>query len=188
MDSADFGKSSVASATARGTGQAKTPRRSDRADPLRRETAEPRGAERSAGRVLFTVEARRGTSPWATQESPAAPALDDWTPDKLSPSLAPLSCPDAPLRAVARGLPMGGLQGRAGHARRHRRHLPGRRKRLWRRAGQREPGHLRPALVVRRVRGRRARSQAWQSHRAGGTRQRDRGAAKATARERTRER
>lgn len=42
---------------------------------------------------------------------PAAPALDDWTPRKLSPSLAPLSCPDAPLRAVARGLPMRGNLG-----------------------------------------------------------------------------
>jgi len=52
-----------------GHGARETPRRSDRVDPLRRETAEPRGAERSAGRVLFTVEARRGTSPWTTQES-----------------------------------------------------------------------------------------------------------------------
>src|ERR1700750_107267 len=40
--------------------QAKTPRRFDRVNPLRRETAEPEARSDRPGECFFTVEARRG--------------------------------------------------------------------------------------------------------------------------------
>ena len=66
------GKASVATATASGPGQANTPRRSDRVDPLRRETAEPQGAERRPGRCFSPSRRDAGRVPGRRRARPSA--------------------------------------------------------------------------------------------------------------------